>query len=93
MAFPSINPLAAARLISLGCSLSELLGLNDKEQRQLAVKLSDIPRNSLELFFQQAMYGQPVTGHMQPLAITSSHMGSHGKANFKVLKSPRWAVG
>ena len=68
-AFPSINPLVAARLISLGCSLSELLGLNEDEQRQLAEKLSDVPTNSLELFFQQAMYGQPVTGHAQPLAL------------------------
>lgn len=68
-AFPSINPMVAARLISLGCSLSELLGLNKDEQRQLAEKLSDVPSNSLELFFQQAMYGQPVTGHAQPLAL------------------------
>ena len=62
--FPSINPLSAARLISLGCSLSELLTLSAEEQKQLAVKLSDIPANSLELFFHQAMWGQAITGLM-----------------------------
>lgn len=72
--FPSINPLAAARLISLGCSLSELLGLNEEEQRQLAMKLSDIPTISLELFFKQATYGQPITGQL--MAVGCSHMNS-----------------
>ena len=62
--FPSINPLSAARLISLGCSLSELLTLSAEEQKQLAMKLSDIPANSLELFFQQATWGQAITGLM-----------------------------
>ena len=60
--FPSINPLSAARLISLGCSLSELLTLSAEEQKQLTAKLSDIPANSLELFFQQATWGQAITG-------------------------------
>lgn len=62
--FPSMNPMSAARLISLGCSLSELLTLSADEQKQLAVKLSDIPTNSLELFFQQAMWGQAITGQL-----------------------------
>ena len=62
--FPSINPLSAARLISLSCSLSELLTLSAEEQKQLAMKLSDIPANSLELFFQQATWGQAITGLM-----------------------------
>ena len=67
-AFLSINPLAAARLISLDCTLSELLGLNEEEQRQLAQKLPDLPAHSLELFFRQSMYGQPITGNPHQLA-------------------------
>ena len=54
--------MSAACLISLDCSLSELMGLSPEEQKQLATQLSDIPANSLELFFQQAMWGKPVTG-------------------------------
>ena len=60
--FPSMNPMSAARIISLGCSLSELLSLSVKEQKQLADKLPDIPSVSLDLFFQQATWGQAITG-------------------------------
>lgn len=79
--FPSVNPMSAARLISLGCSLSQLMGLSPEEQKQLSVKLSDIPANSLELFFQQATWGQRITGLLpaaqdagqQPPALSSNH--------------------
>ena len=47
--FPSMNPVSAARIISLGCSLSELLSLSAEEQKQLADKLPDIPTDSLDL--------------------------------------------
>ena len=75
-AFPSVNPLTAARLISLKCTLSELLGLNDDEQRQLTQKLPDVPSHSLEQFFLQGMYGQPITGIANQLAYAcdSDHM-------------------
>ena len=62
--FPSINPMSAAQLISLGCSLRDLLTLSTEEQKQLAAKLPDIPANSLELLFQQAMWGQAITGRL-----------------------------
>ncbi len=57
-----MNPVSAARIISLGCSLSELLSLSAEEQKQLADKLPDIPSVSLDLFFQQATWGQAITG-------------------------------
>ena len=60
--FPSMNPMSAARIISLGCSLRELLSLSVEEQKQLADKLPDIPSVSLDLFFQQATWGQAITG-------------------------------
>ncbi len=57
-----MNPMSAARIISLGCSLSKLLSLSAEEQKQLADKLPDIPSVSLDLFFQQATWGQAITG-------------------------------
>ncbi|DBA93366.1 TPA: hypothetical protein ACH3X2_003639 [Trebouxia sp. C0005] len=60
--FPSMNPMSAARIILLGCSLSKLLSLSAEEQKQLADKLPDIPSTSLDLFFQQANWGQAITG-------------------------------
>ncbi len=57
-----MNPMSAARIISLGCSLSELLSWSVEEQKQLADKLPDIPSTSLDLFFQQATWGQAITG-------------------------------
>ncbi|KAL0033852.1 hypothetical protein WJX77_007687 [Trebouxia sp. C0004] len=60
--FPSLNPMSAARIISLGCSLSELFSLSTEEQKQLADKLPDIPSIGLDLFFQQATWGQAIVG-------------------------------
>ena len=88
--FPSMNPMSAARLISLGCSLSELLTLQAEEQEKLAAKLSDIPTNSLDLFFQQATWGQAITGQpmtapepgqqQNALECTQQHAGrQHGR--------------
>ena len=81
--FPSMNPLSAARLISLGCCLSELLSLSAEEQKQLAVKLSDIPSHSMELFFQQAMWGEPITGSL-PAALTAGHLQQASAAGHRL---------
>ena len=85
--FPSMNPLSAARLISLKCLLSELLMLQAEEQKQLAAKLSDIPIDSLNLFFQQATWGQAITGKLltapdagqQQSALERTHTGMRNR--------------
>ncbi|KAK9815324.1 hypothetical protein WJX72_001793 [[Myrmecia] bisecta] len=81
-AFPCLNPLSAARLLSVNCTLAQLVTLSSEGQQQLADALPDIPARSLKLLFELLAWGLPIRGvpAERYVAANMAHDGHYGFA-------------